>query len=466
MKRLCSMRHALEDPEIFGAILPGESWAAWRVLLIASQGEVLTDDERVIFTALTGRDHEPDAMCEETWGIIGRRGGKTRAFAVGSAYFAALVDYDDVLAPGERGVLPILAASTWQAQKAFNYVAGVFDNVPRLADMVTNKTADVLSLSNGVDIEVRPANFNTIRSITAVAALADEVAFWRNEQSKNPDKEILNALRPALATTGGPLFVMSSPHARKGELWTTYKRDFGPRGDPLVLVAKAASRTMNPELKASVVARAYAKDPSAAKAEYGAEFREDLEDFVNLDVVEACITKDVHERPRIRGITYRAFVDPSGGSADAMTLAIGHNDGGIGVLDAVRVQQPPFSPDAVVQNFCEVLKSYGINRVVGDRYAGEWPRERFRVHGITYDLSDMPKSELYGALLPILNSRRANLLDIDLLKSQLSGLERRTARGGKDSIDHASGAHDDLANAVAGLMVGVAKRKVSTMDLL
>jgi hypothetical protein len=31
------------------------------------------------------------------------------------------------------------------------------------------------------------------------------------------------------------------------------------------------------------------------------------------------------------------------------------------------------------------------------------------------------------------------------------GLERRTARGGRDSIDHAAGAHDDLANVVAGL---------------
>jgi hypothetical protein len=30
-------------------------------------------------------------------------------------------------------------------------------------------------------------------------------------------------------------------------------------------------------------------------------------------------------------------------------------------------------------------------------------------------------------------------------------LERRTARGGRDSIDHPPGAHDDLANAVAGL---------------
>jgi hypothetical protein len=34
------------------------------------------------------------------------------------------------------------------------------------------------------------------------------------------------------------------------------------------------------------------------------------------------------------------------------------------------------------------------------------------------------------------------------LAAQLCALERRTSRGGRDSIDHAPGAHDDLANAV------------------
>jgi len=34
--------------------------------------------------------------------------------------------------------------------------------------------------------------------------------------------------------------------------------------------------------------------------------------------------------------------------------------------------------------------------------------------------------------------------------AQICGMERRTGRSGKDSIDHAPNGHDDLANAVAG----------------
>jgi hypothetical protein len=104
-----------------------------------------------------------------------------------------------------------------------------------------------------------------------------------------------------------------------------------------------------------------------------------------------------------------------------------------------------------------LLKSYGISSVVGDRYAGEWPRERFDVHGISYEAAAKPKSDLYRDLLPAINSRQVDLLDDAKLVAQLCGLERRTARGGRDSIDHAPGSHDDVCNSVAGVVCSLAQ---------
>ncbi|ACA15744.1 conserved hypothetical protein [Methylobacterium sp. 4-46] len=467
MRRLLSMREALEDPNVFGAILPGESWAAWRVLLIASQGEPLTAAERAIYAALTGRENEPGAPVEEVWAIIGRRGGKTRAMAVLAAYFAVLCDWDDVLAPGERGSLPLIAASTYQAGKALSYIRGIFDHVEGFAGHVTGQTADTLSLDTGVDIEVRPASFRTSRGGTLVAALCDEVAFWRVEGSANPDREILAALRPGLATTGGPLCIISSPYAKRGELYGAFRRDFGPEGDPAVLVAKAPSRTMNPTLAESVVARAYARDAAAARAEYGAEFRDDVEDFISIETVEAC-TVPASENLPVERVRYHAFVDPAGGSGkDSMTLAIAHQADGIVVLDRVMERVPPFSPQAVVAEFAAVLKAYRITAVTGDRWGGEWPREAFRDHGIGYELADMPKSEIYQAALPLLTSRTAQLLDLPKLKAQLTALERRTARGGRDRIDHPPGEHDDVANAVAGVLIRAqVRRRYGMMDVI
>jgi hypothetical protein len=137
-----------------------------------------------------------------------------------------------------------------------------------------------------------------------------------------------------------------------------------------------------------------------------------------------------------------------------MTVAIAHRDrGGRAVLDAMRERRPPFSPDEVVVGFSGLLKAYGIRKVTGDRYGGEWPGERFRANGIEYVPSEKSKSDIYRDLLPLLNSRETELLDLPRLATQLVGLERRTARSGKDSIDHSPGGHDDVANAVSGALL-------------
>jgi hypothetical protein len=110
-----------------------------------------------------------------------------------------------------------------------------------------------------------------------------------------------------------------------------------------------------------------------------------------------------------------------------------------------------------------LLKSYRVDVITGDKYAGLWPVERFQVHGIRYEQAAKPKSDLYRDLLPVINSGSVELLDNDVMLSQLCNLERRTARGGRDSIDHAPGAHDDVANAVAGVIAALTASK-STYD--
>jgi hypothetical protein len=449
-----TMRRALSDPALLGDVLRGDSWQAWRVILIAAMGEPLTDGERIIFHKLTGRPQEPGERVEELLAVVGRRGGKSRAIAVLCVFIAVFIDHSAVLVVGERPVVICLAPSQKQAGVVFGYVAGILESTPMLAMLVKSKTAEILSLSNGIEIEIRSASFRNVRGVTAVAVVGDEAAFWFDEGSgsSNPDTAILDALRPALATTNGLLAVISSPYARRGAVYETYARHYGEKGDPRILVAQGASRDFNPSLPQKVVDRAMERDPAAASAEFLGQFRTDVESFVSREVVEACVIPGVLERPPARDVQYKSFIDPSGGSSDSMTLAIGHKEGDIIVIDAIRERKPPFSPESVVIEFADLLKSYGGgSKVVGDRFAGEWPRERFRERGITYEPAAKPKSDLYLALLATLNSRRIELPDDKRLVGQLCGLERRTARGGRDTIDHAPGAHDDLANVVAGL---------------
>jgi hypothetical protein len=452
MKPTISLREALDDPNLLGGALQGDSWRAWRILLIAAMGEPLLDDERETFTQLTGREHEPLQRINEFVAVVGRRGGKSRAMAVLAAYLAGLCDHRDALVPGERGVLLCVALDQRVSRIILDYAYACFEHSQMLRELIASRTSDSIELTNGVSIEVRPASFRKLRGPTYIGVICDELAYWYTESSyANPDVEVINAVQPGLATTGGPLILASSPHARRGVLWDMYRKDHGPTGDATTLVAHGASKVFNPTLSQHVIDRALEKDRARAMAEYLAEFRTDVEGFVALEVVEACVG-DYREQQPAADISYEAFVDPSGGSEDSFTMAVSHRDyrNDTLIIDAVREMRPPFSPEQVVSDFAALLKNYGIAQVTGDKYAGEFPRELFRKHGISYELATLTKSELFRDFLPLLNSCLITLPCNDRLVSQIVSLERRVSAVGKETITHPPNGHDDLANAVAG----------------
>jgi hypothetical protein len=468
MKPTTTLRDALSDPALLAHVLRGPSWLPWRILLIASMGESLTDDERPIFTKLTGRAREPLQRVNELEAVTGRRGGKTSAMAAGATYIAACCDHGDALARGETGVLLCVAQDTRVAKKLLDFIEANLQDSEILRQLIKGRTQDTLELTNGINIEVRPASFRKLRGPTYVGVIADELAFWFVDSSyANPDVEVLAAARPGLLTTGGPLIMASSPYAKQGVLWDVYRKHYGPDGAPAVLVAKGTTRDFNETIPQREIDRELERDRARNTAELLAEFRSDLESFVSIEVVESCIGSYFEMGP-VASTSYYGFTDPSGGSDDSFSLGIAHRDGER-VVVCIREVKPPLSPENVIAEFVSVLKSYHCHKVTGDRYGGEFPREQFRKRGITYNVSDRVKSDIYVDFLPLLNSGRVMLPRSEKLIRQLCSLERTTVRGsGKDTIDHPRdrGMHDDLANAVAGAAVLAASFGGYSLELL
>ena len=132
-------------------------------MMIAAMGEALTDEERVTFTALTGRAQEPLQRVEEFAAVVGRRGGKSRAMATLAAYLAGLCRHP--LVRGERGVLLCIAPDSRQAGIVLEYATAAFEQSPILSQLIANRTADTLELTNGINIEVRAASFRRLRAL-------------------------------------------------------------------------------------------------------------------------------------------------------------------------------------------------------------------------------------------------------------------------------------------------------------
>jgi hypothetical protein len=454
-----SIIECLDDPALFARHFQGNTWGPWRTVLKALFSLPLDETETVLYRTHTGRTEVPAEPSKEAALVVGRRGGKSRILALIAVYLACFRSYDEYLAPGEAATIAVIASDRKQARSIFRFTIGLLRAVPMLAAMIEDDGAEAIVLNNRVVIEIHTASFRVTRGYTFAAVLADETAFWRDENSANPDVEIFRALRPGMSSIPGAILLnASSPYRRAGLLWTTFQRHYG-RDGARVLVWKADTATMNPRADPAIIAEAYEDDPESAASEYGAEFRTDIADFVSRQIVEACIEPGCYERPPVRAAgSYRAFIDAAGGSgSDSMTLAIAHLDGTgtdrIPTLDAVRERKPPFSPDDVVAEFSMLMKSYNISRATSDKWGGDWVGEAFRKYQITVEPHAEPKADIYRELLPLLNARRCSLLDHPRLVAQLCGLERRVSRGGRDSIDHAPSGHDDMANAVAGALL-------------
>jgi hypothetical protein len=431
------------------------TWSSWFIFLKALFALPLQGEEELAtFTRCTGRTRPPETPASEGWLICGRRSGKSFMLSLIAVYLATFKDWREHLAPGEHATVMIVACDRKQARVIVRYITAFLEECQLLAPLVQRKGGAAegwaIELEGRVTIEVHSCSFRAVRGYTVVAALLDEIAFWRADDSANPDREVIEAIRPALVTTPGSiLLAASSPYARRGALWEAHRRHYAKDGP--VLIWQTATTMMNPTVGEAVVEAALERDPSIGASEWLALFRSDIESYITREAVEACVEPGVRERAPVGGVRYAGFADPSGGRQDAMTLAVGHREGDIGVLDCLREVKPPFDPASVVREFSGTLGTYGVREIRADRYGGEWPAAEFRKHGVWCRPADKAKSDLYRELLPGINARRVELLDDPKLVAQLVGLERRVGRGGRDSIDHPPGMHDDVANAVAGL---------------
>lgn len=462
---MISIAAALDDPDLFGPWFAGPSWDGWRAILKGAFALPMTTAETDFFRQVAERD-PPQSRVKELWIVAGRRGGKDSIASLIVAHAAALFEGVGNLRPGERPLCLALACDRDQARIVVNYVKAYFDGIPALSEMVTGATTSGFELENGVDIAVGTNSFRAVRGRPVLCAVFDEVAFWRDDNSALPDEETYRAVLPGMATMPGAMLIgISSPYRKAGLLWKKFKAHFGKDGD--VLVIKAPSLLLNPTLDPDIVERALADDPEAAKAEWLAEFRSDISGFLTADIVETAVTPGVVVRPPASAMRYVGFVDAASGTGkDSLTLGIAHAEMDTAVLDLAHEIRPPFNPQTAITDACKLLKEYGCSEVTGDRYAAGFVVEAFRKNGIEYRYSERDRSAIYLEALPLFTSGRVRLLDNRRLVSQFASLERRTARSGKDTIDHPPGAHDDLANAVAGVLANVSTRKLSMMDVL
>jgi len=444
---------SLRDPLLLGAALgKPDTWSTWEAVLKSAFAIPLTKAERQTFKAIAGDRKPPSAPVKELVAIAGRQSGKSRIAALISAYLAAFVDHRKQLAPGEVGYILTLSPTLDQSQIIYRYALAFLESSAILKQKIIDANATEIKLEGGVTISTHPASYRTVRGRTLLAVIFDEAAFWRSDESASPDVEVLRAVQPSLARTGGLLISISSPYRRIGLLHQRF-RDFYAVDSDDVLVIQAATPTLNPLIDKKIIDRAHKDDPASASAEWDAQFRSDLSQLIPDAEIDAAVEHGrPAELPPRDGAKYHCFVDASAGRGDAFCASIGHKDGERFVCDVIRGRRPPFDPASVAKEYAALARSYRCALVTGDAYAGEWVAQAFKKSGIDYKTSRLNRSELYLESIPYWMRSAVSIPDNHQLIRELRLLERKTNPSGADKVDHPRGGHDDHANALAGAM--------------
>jgi hypothetical protein len=450
---------AIEDENLLGPWFAGPSWDAWKAVLKGAFAVPMSGAELATFRELAGGRDPPTKQVRELWIVAGRRAGKDSVASAIAAWAAAGTDYNAMLRPGETASVLCLACDRLQARIVSRYARSYFERNAMLKPLVMNETTDTISLSTGAELTVATNSFRGLRGRAVACAILDETAFWKSDDSANPDAEVYQAILPGLVTVPGSMLVaISSPYRRAGLLYRKWREHFGKSSDD-VLVVHAATKQLNPTIAQSVIDDALEADPAAARAEWLAEWRDDLSSYISRELVEGAVDRGVIARGPDPCHGHVAFADPSGGLHDSFTIAIAHVENRVVFVDLVVEIKAPFDPTEATRRLAAELRGYRVSSLTGDKYAAQWVVSAFAEYGIRYVASERDRSAIYADALSLFTSGRVRLVDNKRLVNQLSSLERRTTSGGRDRIDHPANGADDVANAVCGALVSATTRR-------
>lgn len=437
---------------------------AQRMALKSIYGLPLTDEEHKVFLQTTGLTEYPEGHeWEEVSFIWPRRVGKSDKMASNIALYEACARKHK-LSVGQIGVVMVIAPEVKrQAKIVYRYIKAKLKASLVLRKMIESITQTCITLTNGVEIQVYPCSIGKVRGESLICLVADEVAHWKVE-GVDVDVDVLDSARPGLDFPHSKMVKISTPYMMKGEIWQDYKQFYGKVNDD-VLVFQGDTETIFPayyERERKKLEREKKRNPLTFETERLARFRSDLSAMYDSFIIDKAIDFDRPlELPYREGVNYKCFVDVAGGGGrDSYALAIGHLEEERVIIDIVRSRPPKFNPDDVTRQCCELLKSYKIKFVVGDKFSGDWASNSFAKYGIRYERSPKTKSELYLEAESLFNTERVSIPNKGVLLTQLKNLIRKTRSGGKDSVDTDSGIPEDEANVCAGALVLAGKRKL------
>lgn len=397
----------------------------------------------------------------------GARSGKSDKLASNIAIFEACLR-PHKLSRGEKALVPVIAYDKKQAGVVYNYIRGKLESSPTLSKLIGNPKAEEIELTNGLTIGVYPCSFRQLRGYSVPAAVCDEIAVWRDEETRaNPAEEVIRAVRRGMATFPyAKLIKISSPFGKSGVVWKDWSEKERYSHS---LILKAPSWEINPTLSLEFLLSERDRDVEFFEREFGAQFWDAVSALLPPEKVDAAVAAGVTEREPQPRFSYFVVIDVAF-KYDNFAVAVCHRDGSRVVFDLVRAfeggrKNPVKMADACLE-VSLLARRYGQHVIRGDQYCAEPIRQAFLDMGLEFKeftFTGNSKQALYANLRALFMSGGIEIPQDPDTISELKTLEAVAGPGGSVKVQAAGGYKDDRATVVA-LGAFLAMQQKSTAD--
>ena len=348
---------AMRDVRLLGGPFQAPSFWTWMTVAKLFSGEKLDEREAELFRKCTGRSKLPDGPVKTLIFLSGRRSGKDRFMSALAVWLAALAaNWRSVLSAGEDAVVILLGSDFKQARILRRYCQGLIE-APMLAALVSRATETRIEFKNGAVLEIATNDASLVRGRSAIGILGTEVGY-RSTDGASSDEEVISAAEPSMAMIpppGGLLMMASSVHRKAGYMHRRWKELHGNEAEQ-DLCWLSPSATMNEMIPSSVIEKAIRKDPMRAKADYLSIWRDDISDFLPMDVLESATDFGVRERSPLPNVTFHAFqqIPPAGPERTAFRSA--------SRTERTTEQSSSISSESVCRGLCLRQSSLNMSR--------------------------------------------------------------------------------------------------------
>ena len=409
-------------------------------------------------------------------GILGRRSGKSANItSFGALYEILFGGHLAYVKPGQDVVVPYIAQDLATAKANMIFIALMANDAPLLKKQILSASRDRIEFKNGIVVTPEPPAIKTGRGIAVPIVIMDEVGFWyRTAEAANPDYEVQRAVSFAQSQfPRAKQFIISTPYTEEGLLYEYWKAGTGGRhldpddrleyADTLVIQSSTAAME-NPVITRKKLQKLKNEDPDAFIRESLCRFVSAISGFFSLELVDRATKGHGKERTRTQNEAeglrplYVAAMDPAF-RHDSFAFSIFHTDTEGNVIQDVLKTWTPDSrrgerldPASIIAEIAHLTHEWNISVVYSDQYQLESLQQLALQHNFAImgnDFTGKSKAKMYGSLLNLMRTGKVQLLDLPVIHSQLSQLQKKMNALGNVQIAAPQGRHDDVASVIA-----------------